>query len=83
MRHLCVYGAFEAHVVTVNGDEASEWVAVDIICRAGRTPVTPEMIRTTLIELKAHPPDCECQGCIAAAKAKPQNVAFWCRRWQR
>jgi hypothetical protein len=42
-----------------------------------------DRVRATLAALSAHPLDCECQECIAAAKARPADVAYWCRRWQR
>jgi hypothetical protein len=67
----------------MNADECAELIAVTIIRQVGRTPVTMDTIRASLSALKAHPPDCECDGCVAAARTKPENVMFWCRRWQR
>ena len=64
---------FPGGVWRVTADEASELVAVDLIRQVGKTPVTPDMIRSTLAALSAHPLDSK--DCESADLCEQRTVA--------
>lgn len=56
--------------------DADELVAIDVFNNAQTAdePVTMDLVKRVLAELSAHPPECACRHCEAAAIARTANV---------
>jgi hypothetical protein len=72
--------------VTVRQTDAAEFVAIDVFntAQAAGEPVTMALVkRLHVTELLAHPPECECGRCEAAATAREGHIWRVASAWQR
>jgi hypothetical protein len=56
--------------------DAAELVAIDVFkaAQAAGEPITMALVKRHVTELLAHPPECECGRCEAAATARVGHV---------
>jgi hypothetical protein len=57
-------------------------IAIAIYRSAAGQPITLGAVEQALEQLLAHPPDCDCGLCTAAATVRPYGVWQVVRRWQ-
>ena len=65
--------------------EASEVIALDVYQHADGQPITEATVRDRIAEQSAHPAGCRrCNGrCRMAGRARPAQVLWLARQWQR
>jgi hypothetical protein len=75
-----------AHTDTVRMVEAAELVAIDVFETAQATgrpiTITTELVKRHVAELLAHPPECACGRCEAAATASIGHIWRVVTSWQ-
>jgi hypothetical protein len=78
------YG-FAVTLTTMRMADADDLIAVDVFNAAQATgePVTMVLVRRVVAGLLAHPPDCGCGRCEAAAIARVADVCNIASGWQR
>jgi hypothetical protein len=64
--------------------DAAEFVAIDVFnaAQAKGEPVTGALVKPVVCELLAHPPECDCGHCEAAATARTAHIWRVASAWQ-
>jgi hypothetical protein len=65
--------------------DAAELIAIDVFnaAQAAGEPVTMALVKQTMAELLAHPPECACGHCEAAATAREGHIWQVASAWER
>jgi hypothetical protein len=65
--------------------DAAELVAIDVFsaAQAAGEPVTMALVKRHVTELLAHPPECHCGRCEAAATARVGHIWRVASAWER